>query len=159
MFLDFSGNRNGSYLSVRRCTVATDKQHIGVGQNASRTLTFTADDVASYAKLTGDHNPLHFDEDFAAQTKFGRLVVHGGLTAGILNAIVAEDLPGPGTVFMSQDLKYLAPVYIGDTIVGEVEVLEVHPTKPVTKLKATVLRQDGVVVLEGVCWCYTLVPA
>ena len=139
--------------------MATDGRHISVGQKASRTLTFTAKEVASYAEITGDRNPLHFDEDFAARTKFGRLVVHGGLTAGILNAIVAEELPGPGTVFMSQDLKYVAPVYIGDTIVGEVEVLKVHPTKPVTKLKATVRREDGDVVLEGVCWCYTLVPA
>ena len=137
----------------------TDGRHISVGQKASRTLTFTAKEVASYAEITGDRNPLHFDEDFAARTKFGRLVVHGGLTAGILNAIVAEELPGPGTVFMSQDLKYVAPVYIGDTIVGEVEVLEIHATKPVTKLKATVLRQEGDVVLEGVCWCYTLDPA
>jgi acyl dehydratase len=114
--------------------------------------------VEAYARITGDRNPLHFDEAFAARTKFGRLVVHGGLTAGILNALVAEDLPGPGTVFMSQDLKYVAPVYIGDTVTGEVEVLEVHPKKPVTKLKAVVRREGGELVLEGVCWCYTLSP-
>ena len=137
---------------------ATD-QRIRVGQRAARTLTLTKKEVAAYAEITGDRNPLHFDEAFAARTKFGRLVVHGGLTAGILNALVAEDLPGPGTVFMSQELKYVAAVYIGDTISGEVEVLEVHPTKPVTKLKATVRGQDGDVVLEGVCWCYTLLPA
>ena len=133
---------------------ASDKPH--VGQKASRSLTFTASDVEAYAGITGDRNPLHFDEAFAAGTKFGRLVVHGGLTAGILNALVAEDLPGPGTVFMSQELKYLAPVYIGDTISGEVEVLEVHPNKPVTKLAARVHRADGTLVLEGICWCYTL---
>jgi acyl dehydratase len=131
---------------------------IQVGQKAQRQLTFTRAEVDAYAQITGDWNPLHFDESFAAATKFGRLVVHGGLTAGILNALVAQDLPGPGTVFMSQDLKYLAPVFIGDTIVGEVEVLSVHASKPVTQLRASVRREDGEVVLEGVCWCYTLRP-
>jgi len=129
-----------------------------VGQKARRNLTFTREDVDAYARITGDFNPLHFDAAFAAGTKFGRLVVHGGLTAGILNALVAQDLPGPGTVFMSQDLKYLAPVFIGDTITGEVEVLSVHATKPVTQLKATVYRKDGERALEGTCWCYTLQP-
>ena len=131
---------------------------IHVGQKATRRLTFTRAEVDAYARITGDWNPLHFDERFAAATKFGRLVVHGGLTAGILNALVAQDLPGPGTVFMSQDLKYLAPVYIGDTIIGEVEVLSVHASKPVTQLRASVRRENDEVVLEGVCWCYTLRP-
>jgi acyl dehydratase len=129
-----------------------------VGQKAARSLTFSPAEVEAYAQITGDRNPLHFDEEFAAKTKFGRLVVHGGLTSGILNALVAEDLPGPGTVFMSQDLKYLAPVYVGDTITGEVEILKVHETKPVTQLRATVRRGDGEVVLEGECWCYTFRP-
>ena len=130
-----------------------------VGQRARRSLTLSQRDVDDYARITGDRNPLHFDPDFAAKTKFGRLVVHGGLTAGILNALVAEDLPGPGTVFMSQELRYLAPVYIGDTITGEVEVLEVHASKPVCRLKARVFRDDGELVLEGECWCYTLRPS
>jgi len=130
-----------------------------VGQKARRSLTLTTRHVELYAEITGDHNPLHFDEDFAAGTKFRRLVVHGGLTAGLLNALVAEDLPGPGTVFMSQELKYPAPVFIGDTITAEGEVLEVHPTKPVTRMKFTVTRQDGEVVLEGEAWCYTFSPA
>lgn len=132
--------------------------NLKVGQKACRSLTLTADSVEAYARITGDCNPLHFDAGFAAGTKFGRLVVHGGLTAGILNALVAEDLPGPGTVFMSQQLNYTAPVFIGDTITGEVEVLKVHETKPVTQLRATVRRGDGEVVLEGECWCYTLRP-
>ena len=129
-----------------------------VGQKAKRSLTLTLAEVEAYAKITGDYNPLHFDEDFAAKTKFGRLVVQGGLTAGILNALVAEDMPGPGTVFMSQELKYLAPVFVGDTITGEIELLKVHETKPVTQIKATVRRSDGEVVLEGECWCYTFRP-
>ena len=139
--------------------MATEEIGIRVGQKATRKLTFTPDDVEAYAQITTDRNPLHFDEEFAARTKFGRLVVHGGLTAGILNALVAEDLPGPGTVFMSQEFKYLAPVFIGDTIEGEVEVLEVHSSKPVTTLKATVRREGGEVVLEGTCWCYTFRPS
>ena len=130
-----------------------------VGQTATRSLTFTAAHVAAYADITGDRNPLHFDPDFAARTRFGRLVVHGGLTSGILNALVAEDLPGPGSVFMSQNLRYTAPVFIGDTITGQVEVTSVHATKPVTELKIRVWRQDGETVLEGECWCYTMVPA
>jgi acyl dehydratase len=129
-----------------------------VGQKATRSLTLTEREVEAYATITGDRNPLHFDEAFAKKTKFGRLVVQGGLTSGILNALVAEDLPGPGTVFMSQSLKYTAPVYIGDTITGEVELLKVHEKKPVTQIKATVRRQDGEVVLEGECWCYTFAP-
>lgn len=131
---------------------------IEVGQTAERSLTLTMEEVEAYARITGDRNPLHFDEAFAKKTKFGRLVVQGGLTSGILNALVAEDLPGPGTVFMSQSLKYVAPVLVGDTITGTVEVLERHEKKPVTHVKATVRRRDGEVVLEGDCWCYTFVP-
>jgi len=126
-----------------------------VGQKATRTLTVTNADVEKYAEITGDRNPLHFDERFAAATPFGKLVVQGGITAGILNALVAEDLPGPGTVFMSQELEYRAPVFIGDTIVGEVEVLEVHASKPVTHLRVEVRRQNAEVVLSGNAWCYT----
>jgi acyl dehydratase len=126
-----------------------------VGQRASRSLTLTAHHVRSFAELSGDYNPLHFDEAFASRTKFGRLVVQGGLTTGLLHALVAMDLPGPGTVFLSQNWKFTAPVYIGDTITAEAEVLSVHPSKPVTELKVQVARNDGAVVLEGVAWCYT----
>src|SRR6476661_3863910 len=94
-----------------------------VGQKARRTQTVTSEDVELYARLTGDRNPLHFDADFAARTRFGRLVAQGGIAAGMLNALVAMDLPGAGTVFMSQSLKYLAPTYLGDTLTAEVEVL------------------------------------
>ena len=129
-----------------------------VGQKAKRSLTITSDHVKKFAEMTGDYNPLHFDENFAAKTKFGGLVVQGGLMTGILNALVAMDLPGPGSVFMSQELKFNAPVYIDDSITGEVEVLSVHETKPVTQLRVTVSRQTGEVVLEGTAFCYTLSP-
>ena len=130
-----------------------------VGQKASRTMTVTAAHVKAYAEMTGDYNPLHFDERFAAGTKFGRLVAQGGLTTGILHALVAMDLPGPGTVFLSQNWKFTAPVYIGDTITADAEVLDVHASKPVCRLKMTVRRQTGEAVLEGEAWCYTFRPA
>jgi acyl dehydratase len=129
--------------------------NLTTGQKATRSLTLTEGHVRTFAELTGDYNPLHFDEAFAAGTKFGRLVVQGGLTTGLLHALVAMDLPGPGTVFLSQNWKFTAPVYIGDTITAEVEVRSVHDTKPVTQLGIVVRRQDGEVVLEGEAWCYT----
>lgn len=128
---------------------------ITVGQKAQRSLHLTTEHVKGYAALTGDYNPLHFDTGFAAKTKFGRLVVQGGLTTGVLHALVATDLPGPGTVFLSQNWKFTAPVYIDDTITAEAEVLSVHASKPVTQLRITVRRQDGEIVLEGEAWCYT----
>ena len=132
--------------------------HIEVGQRATRALTLTADHVRKFAEISGDRNPLHFDEQFAARTRFGRLVVQGGLTTGLLHALVAMDVPGPGTVFLSQNWKFTAPVFIGDTITAEVEVVSVHPTKPVSQLRVRVARQTGETVLEGEAWCYTFVP-
>jgi acyl dehydratase len=128
---------------------------VGVGERASRSLTLTPDHVKTFAQLTGDYNPLHFDPEFVARTKFGRLVVQGGLTTGLLHALVAMDLPGPGSVFLSQNWKFTAPVYIGDTITAEAEVLSVHESKPVCQLKVRVARQTGETVLEGEAWCYT----
>lgn len=125
------------------------------GQKASRTLSLTAEHVKTFAELSGDYNPLHFDEKFAAKTKFKKLVVQGGLTTGLLHALVAMDMPGPGTVFLSQDWKFTAPVFINDTITAEAEIISVHDTKPVTQLKIKVTRQDGETVLEGEAWCYT----
>ena len=128
---------------------------ITVGQRASRSLTLTAEHVRKFAEISGDHNPLHFDAAFAARTKFGRLVVQGGLTTGLVHALVAMDMPGPGTVFLSQNWKFTAPVYIGDTITAEAEVISVHPSKPVTELRVQIRRTDGTTVLEGGAWCFT----
>jgi acyl dehydratase len=121
-------------------------------------MTVTAEHVRTYAQLTGDYNPLHFDESFVARTKFGKLVAQGGLTTGLLHALVAMDLPGPGTVFLSQNWKFTAPVYIGDTITADTEVLSLHATKPVSQLRIVVRRDGGEVVLEGEAWCYTFEP-
>ncbi len=132
---------------------------ITAGMKASRTMTVTAQHVQSFAELTGDRNPLHFDEAFAAATRFGQLVAQGGITTGLLHALVAMDLPGPGSVFLSQNWKFTAPVFIGDTITAEAEVLSVHQTKPVTQLRVRIARSDGETVLEGEAWCYTMKPA
>ena len=126
-----------------------------VGQKATRSLTLTSDHVKTYAELSGDFNPLHFDESFASKTKFEKLVVQGGLTTGLLHAMVAMDMPGPGTVFLNQNWKFTAPVFIGDTITAEAEIISLHEIKPVTQLKVFIKRQNGEIVLEGEAWCYT----
>jgi acyl dehydratase len=132
---------------------------VQVGDTAQRKLTLTQQHVQTFAELTGDFNPLHFDEAFAAKTRFGKLVAQGGLTTGLLHALVAMDLPGPGTVFLSQNWKFTAPVFVEDTITAEVEVVSVHDSKPVTQLAVVVKRGDGEVVLEGEAWCYTMRPS
>jgi acyl dehydratase len=129
--------------------------NLSIGQKANRSLKLTKEKVKAFAELSGDYNPLHFDESFAAKTKFKKLVVQGGLTTGLLHALVAMDMPGPGTVFLSQNWKFTAPVFIDDTITAEAEVVSIHESKPVTQLKVIVKRQDGVTVLEGEAWCYT----
>lgn len=128
---------------------------ISVGQKARRSLTLTNDHVKTFAELSGDYNPLHFDESFVAKTKFKKLVVQGGLTTGLLHALVAMDMPGPGTVFLSQNWKFTAPVFIDDTITAEAEIISVHESKPVTQLKIKVTNQNGETVLAGEAWCYT----
>ena len=132
---------------------------LSVGQNATRSITLTADHVKKFAELSGDYNPLHFDESFVSETKFKRLVVQGGLTTGLLHALVAMDMPGPGSVFLSQNWKFTSPVFIGDTITASATVMSVHETKPVTQLQIKVSRQNGETVLEGEAWCYTFSPA
>ena len=129
-----------------------------VGQRARRTQQITAREVERYAEITGDRNPLHFDPEFARATRFGRLVAQGGIAAGMLNALVAMDMPGAGTVFMSQTLTYLAPTYLGDTLTAEIEVVSLKPDKPVCQLRATIINQDGTRILEGECWTYTMRP-
>jgi acyl dehydratase len=127
-----------------------------VGQKAERSRRVEPGDIQRFTEISGDRNPLHYDAAAAKASRFGEIVVQGGVTSAILNAVVAEDLPGPGTVFLQVDWKFTAPVRPGDTITGAVEVLEVREDKPITKLKTSVRRQDGVVVLEGTAVCYTM---
>jgi acyl dehydratase len=130
-----------------------------VGQRGTWTRTFTAADVEAFARLTGDRNPLHFDHDFATRTRAGALIVQGGLTTGLFNALVAEVLPGPGSVFLSQEWVFPAPVFIGDTVTAEAEVLSARADKPITTLRCVARRADGTEVLSGTCVVYTMLPA
>ena len=129
-----------------------------LGSRGTWTRTFTAEDVETYASLTGDRNPLHFDAEFAAAVRPGALIVHGGLTTGLFNALVAEVLPGPGSVFLHQEWEYPAPVYIGDTVTAEAEVIAVREDKPITTLRCVARRGDGTEVLRGTSVVYTFIP-
>ena len=126
-----------------------------VGQRAQRTREVSARDIELFTELTGDRNPLHYDEDAASRSRFGGIIVQGGVTSGLLNAVVAEDLPGPGTVFLHVDWDFKAPVRPGDEITAEVEVLEAREDKPLTKLRTTITNQDGAVVLDGSALVWT----
>jgi len=127
-----------------------------VGQRARPSRLVTSRDIERYTEISGDRNPLHYDEAIARATRFGGIVVQGGVTSAILNAVVAEDLPGPGTVFLHVDWSFKAPVRPGDEITGEVVVTKVRDDKPITELETRVLLSDGTVVLEGTAVCYTM---
>jgi acyl dehydratase len=129
-----------------------------VGARATWTRTISREDVEAYASITGDRNPLHFDEAFASRTRPGALIVHGGLTTGLFNALVAMELPGPGSVFLHQEWDYPAPAFVGDTVTAEAEVIESRADKPITKLRCVARRQDGTEVLRGECVVYTMLP-
>ena len=120
-----------------------------IGDTARRSRTITDRDIELFTELTGDRNPLHYDADAAARSRFGGIIVQGGVTSGLLNAVVAEDLPGPGSVFLHVDWNFRAPVRPGDIITAEVEVLEVREDKPISTLRTTISNQDNVVVLDG----------
>ncbi len=127
-----------------------------VGQKAQRSREVTAYDIELFTDISGDRNPIHYDEKAAAATCFGGIVVQGGVTSAILNAVVAEILPGPGTVFLQVNRSFKAPVRPGDTITGEVEVINVRIDKPITELNTRVLAADNTVVLDGSAVCYTM---
>jgi acyl dehydratase len=126
-----------------------------VGQKAQRSRAVTAHDIELFTEISGDRNPLHYDEEATRATRFGGIVVQGGVTSAILNAVVAEDIPGPGTVFLQINWSFKAPVRPGDTITGEVKVTKVREDKPITELETRVVLADGTVVLEGTAVCYT----
>jgi acyl dehydratase len=126
-----------------------------IGDTARRTRPVTARDIELFTELTGDRNPLHYDRERAAASRFGGIIVQGGVTTGLLNAVVAEDLPGPGSVFLHVDWSFKAPVRPGDEITAEVEVLEAREDKPITRLRTTISNQDGVTVLDGTALVWT----
>lgn len=119
------------------------------GDKTSRTKTITDEMIRSFAELTGDNNPVHLDDAYAAGTRFGRRIAHGLIAAGLISATLANDLPGPGTVYLNQSLQFKAPVYPGDTITATVEVKTVREDKPIVTLSTICTNQDNVVVLEG----------
>ena len=127
-----------------------------VGQTACLSREVTGRDIELFTDISGDRNPLHYDEDVARASRFGEIVVQGGITSAILNAVVAEELPGPGTVFLQVNWKFNAPVRPGDTITGRVEITSVREDKPITELKTSVARDDGTVALDGTAVCYTM---
>jgi acyl dehydratase len=126
-----------------------------VGEVARRTRKVTGRDIELFTELTGDRNPLHYDEELAQASRFGGLIVQGGVTSGLLNAVVAEDLPGPGSVFLHVDWSFKAPVRPGDEITAEVEVLEAREDKPITRLRTTITNGDGTIVLDGTALVWT----
>ena len=134
---------------------------VGVGDVARRSRTVSRRDVRLFTEITGDRNPIHYDEALAARSRFGGVVVQGGITSGLLNALVAEQLPGPGSVFLEVSWRFLAPVRPGDVITAEAVVTAVRADKPVTTLRTTVTDQDGRLVLDGtaVVWRDPVVAA
>lgn len=124
-----------------------DQMQVGDAAEFAKTVTET--DIYLYAGITGDFNPAHVNEAYAKNTFFKTRIAHGMLTAGFISAIIANQLPGPGTIYMKQELSFLAPVRIGDTITARVEVLELLAEKNRVRLKTTCSNQDGVTVLTG----------
>jgi len=127
-----------------------------VGQTAERSRTTSMADIEAFTAMTGDRNPVHYDEALARKTAFGKLIVQGGVTTGILNAVVAEDLPGPGTVFLNTNLNFRKAVGVGETITGRVEVLTVREDKPLCTLKVSVTDSTGAICVEGEATTFTM---
>ncbi len=122
---------------------------ISTGDSAEREYTVTDAMIRAFAEASGDNNPLHLDDEYAATTAFGRRIAHGMLTASFISAVLANDLPGEGTIYLGQDVKFKAPVFIDDTITARVEVTAYREDKRITTLKTTCTNQAGATVLEG----------
>jgi len=125
-----------------------------IGAVARRTRRTTLRDIDLFSEMTGDFNPLHYDAELAAGSVFGRVIVQGGVTSGILNAVVAEDLPGPGTVFLQVSWRFVQAVGVGEEITGEVEVIGVRDDKPICQLKTKVVNAQGEDCLTGEATVY-----
>ena len=119
------------------------------GDSAEITKTIEQSDIDAFANVTGDHNPVHVDEEFAKTTRFGRRIAHGMLTASLISAVLANKLPGEGSVYLGQTLQFVAPVFAGDEITARVVVREVREDKPIVKLETICLNQRGDVVVRG----------
>lgn len=120
-----------------------------VGDSAELTKTITDEDVRTFAELTGDHNPVHLDEEYAAGTRFGRRIAHGMLSASLISSVLANELPGRGTVYLSQSLRFVAPVFPGDTVTARVTVTKTREDKPIVTLETVCENQRGERLIEG----------
>jgi Acyl dehydratase len=123
--------------------------NIKIGDKARLSKTISDEDVKLFASISGDFNPLHLDENFAKKTRFGKRIVHGLLTASLISALLGTKLPGPGSIYLSQTLFFLKPVYVGDTITAEVEVIDIDKEHKKVKLKTTCYNQNEVEVIKG----------
>ncbi len=122
---------------------------IKVGDSASITKSFNDEDVRKFAEISGDKNPVHLDDDYAAQTQFKQRLVHGILAAGLISAVLGTELPGEGSIYLSQSINFRAPVFIGDTVTATATVIKVREGKPIITLETVCKNQDDVVVIEG----------
>lgn len=121
-----------------------------IGQKASVQKTFTSADVAAFADICLDTNPIHMSEEYAAGTIFGKPVVHGILTSGLISAVIGNHLPGPGAIYLGQELRFLAPVYPGDQVTATLEITELREDKKIVRLSTTCVNQHGKTVISGV---------
>jgi 3-hydroxybutyryl-CoA dehydratase len=119
------------------------------GDTASLSRTISEDDIRAFANATGDHNPLHLDEEFAKQTRFGKRIAHGMLSASLISAAIANDLPGQGSIYLGQTLQFVAPVFLGDTVTARVTVTSIRDDKPIIKLETVCTNQRDEVVIRG----------
>lgn len=135
-------------------SAATTSAIPAVGTVARRSRVVSFDDIVRFTELSGDRNPLHYDASLAAASRFGGIIVQGGVTSALLNAVVAEDLPGPGSVFLQVNWSFTAPVRPGDEITAEVEVLERRDDKPIGVIRCRITDQHDVEVLHGTAVVY-----
>ena len=135
---------------------ATLKGMPQAGAVATREKTMSKRDIGLFTEISGDRNPLHFDEELARASTFGGLIVQGGVTSGLLNALVAEDLPGPGSVFLGMELSFSKAVYVGDTVTARLEVTSVREDKPICKVAVSVKNQKGETCLSGTATTFTV---
>lgn len=140
----------------RDCWAGVAKGKPRIGDAAERSRRTSMADIEAFTEMTGDRNPLHYDRELAEKSVFGKLIVQGGVTTGILNAVVAEDLPGPGTVFLGVEWKFLKAVGIDEEITGRVEIVSVRDDKPICRIETSVRNAAGEVCVSGTATTYTV---
>lgn len=126
-----------------------DSLRLEVGATAQLTRFFSKADVQQFALLTGDFNPLHLDDEYARQTRFGACIVHGMLHAGLISAVLATVLPGPGTIYLRQELIFLAPIFVNESVTASVEILEVRPDEKRVRLRTCCTKENGELAING----------